>query len=134
MSNLIRILKAEHLNIAQILSEVMLYGAHTPDGRERLIAAKESFLTHLKREDEELYPVLQEAAQNDEKLAETVDLFMKDIQAVSEKALAFFDKYENAAQSHQFEADFTEFLSLLTQRIRNEEQVIYEHYDQLIKS
>ncbi|SCA57924.1 conserved hypothetical protein [Candidatus Terasakiella magnetica] len=132
MSNLIRILKAEHLNIAHTLSEVMLFGVNTPEGKEQLMAAKSGLLMHLQREDAELYPVLVEAAKTDENLGKTVDLFLADIMEVTEKALAFFAKYENVNDHAEFEADFTELLALLTQRIKSEEQVIYEHYDQLV--
>jgi hemerythrin-like domain-containing protein len=58
MSVLINTLKAEHANILEMLESVYALGPTTEDGHNRLMAAKNGLMAHLKREDDELYPIL----------------------------------------------------------------------------
>ncbi len=132
MSELVQALKAEHANIHKMLVNVSNLGVNTEKGHTALVAAKTGLLSHLAREDEHLYPVLFDAAQDDPILADALDFFGENLVGVAEAALAFFDKYEEKiGADDEFEADFSNFVNVLTQRIQKEESVIYKMFDQL---
>ncbi len=131
MSDLIKILKAEHANIGKILGMVAEAGIDTDEGRRHLEAAKAGLLAHLAREDEHLYPALFEAAKDDSIVADALEFFEDDIAAVSALALDFFGKYEEDGPGGDFAADFAELAHGLGQRIQKEEAIIYKMYDQL---
>jgi len=132
MPRLIQVLKAEHVAIVNSLNQVVLCGANTDEGRAKLLSAKENLITHLQREDMELYPVLEKAAQRDPKLKDAIDSFIDDIVLVSDKALAFFDQYEGDYENPRFERDFAKLLSMLSHRIEREEETLYPFYDELV--
>ena len=62
MSALIEELKREHAKIIAMLNEVKELGILSKEGQSRLMSAKKSLLAHLKKEDEQLYPVLRKEA------------------------------------------------------------------------
>ena len=131
MSDLVQALKAEHANIGKLLAVVSEFGADSEKGHKAIMAAKTGLLAHLEREDEHLYPVLEEAAMQDPILRDALDFFLDDIQGVAVAALAFFDKYEGGVAGDSFSEDFAGLAGVLTQRIQKEESVIYKMYDQI---
>ncbi|MDD9877981.1 MAG: hemerythrin domain-containing protein [Magnetovibrio sp.] len=126
MSQLVDALKAEHANIARILGRVVELGIETEEGRKTLMAAKTGLLAHLEREDKHLYPVLLEAARDDDIIADALGFLHEDIVGVSEAALRFFDKYGDGPPGDEFADDFQALAGALTQRIQKEESVIYK--------
>jgi len=131
MTDLVAALKAEHANIVKILGRVDELGAHTAEGHSALMTAKNGLLAHLGREDEHLYPALRKAAVTDPVVADALEFFIEDIEAVSKLALAFFEKYADDASSEEFAGDFAALAGLLSARIQKEEGIIYKMYDQL---
>jgi hypothetical protein len=98
-----------------------------------LLAAKEGLLAHLKKEDEKLYPALREAAENTPSLKQTMDMFAKDMEAISKSAIDFFAKYAKGGTSSEFANDFGRLTGILGMRIRKEEKIIYAEYEKLTK-
>ncbi len=135
MKDLVQSLKAEHVNIVRILTKVRELGIETDEGRRALMAAKNGLLAHLKREDEDLYPALLKAAEDDPILRDALDFFHDDIEGVAKAALKFFEKYEagdgGADFAADFAADFDRVADVLIQRIQKEESVIYKMFNQL---
>ena len=89
MSTLVQEFLQEHAHITDTLLNVQRIGIHTEQGRKLLILAKEELLTHLAKEDANLYPVLWKAAETDEKLKSTLEKYAKDMDQISATALAF---------------------------------------------
>ena len=131
MTELVEDLKAEHANIVEVLLAVYEMGVHTEAGRRKLLSAKNGLLAHLRREDDQLYPALLKAAEDDPIVEDAMAYFQEDMVSVSNLALAFFDKYADETDAGGFADDFATLAALLTQRIRKEEAVIYRMYDQL---
>ena len=94
--------------------------------------ARDELLSHLQKEDAELYPVLLNAPKSDDQLQGTLDKYATDMQTISASALAFFDKYGSCDQKEGFENDCRGLIKVLCKRIRNEEAVLYKKYDELM--
>jgi hypothetical protein len=131
MSKLVEELKKEHSVIAEILNNVKSLGIASEQGQKTLLAAKNVFLAHLKKEDEQLYLVLNNAAESDVNLKWTLDMYAKDMEGISKAALEFFEKYSTGGSGIKFAEDYGSFVAKLSQRIRKEENIIYAKYDEL---
>lgn len=131
MSPLIKELVAEHLEITQMLNKVKQLGIQSQEGRDTLLAAKKGLLAHLEKGDRLLYPSLARAAKNNEGLKGTLEVFAADMDKVSGCALAFFDKYASDSSGLAFAKDFGRLFATLSQRIRKEENILYQKYDEV---
>jgi len=133
VSGLIEELKKEHEEISAMLQRVKEYGIGSKEGRHALLLAKEGLLAHLKKEDEELYPVLMKEADIDESFKRTLDIFAKDMAEISDFALEFFNTYSKGELGPDFAENVGFLFAKLSQRISKEEIVIYAKYDELVK-
>lgn len=131
MPGLVDKLKRDHALIADAFVEARELGFHSSECHRHLLDVKGALIAHLRDEDELLYPSLRKAAETDEALRRTLDLFARDAQAVTQEALAFFDKYTVAGSGIDFAEDFGRLYALLAQRIRKEEDILYPEYDKL---
>ena len=133
MSNLIEELKNEHKIILGILDEVKTFGISSPSGQEKLLSAKGLLIAHMKKEDEQYYPELKRAAENNKDLMIMLDYFIKDMEDVSKKAMCLFDKYSRGGDEADFAGDVTLLYMTLKDRIRTEEHTLFEKFSQLNK-
>jgi len=78
-----------------------------------------------------LYPVMHKAAQSDNSLKGTLDVFAKDMDVISKKSLDFFAKYEKGGSNMEFAKDFGTLIATLNHRIRREENTLYAKFDEL---
>lgn len=131
MSRLVEQLKSEHVAIVGVLGQVKELGISSMEGKQKLIAAKESFLAHLRKEDAELYPVLRKAADNDPRLKQNLEMFAKDMDQISKATLQFFEKYTQGGPDADFARDFGTLFATLGARTRKEENILYQEYDKL---
>jgi|LGOV01.1.fsa_nt_gb iron-sulfur cluster repair protein YtfE (RIC family) len=131
MSRLVEQLKNEHIAICDALSKVKSFGITSEDGRKAMLAAKNGLLAHLRKEDLQLYPVMHKAAQSDNSLKGTLDVFAKDMDVISKNALDFFAKYEKGGSNMEFAKDFGTLIATLNHRIRREENTLYAKFDEL---
>ncbi len=131
MSQLIEELKKEHKAIAEILSEVNRLGIGTEEGQDMLMSAKNSFLAHLAKEDEHVYPLLNNAAANDPELKQTLEIYATNMKEVSKAALDFFEKYSKGDSGLEFAKDYGSLYTTLSLRIAKEEAAIYKKFDEL---
>ena len=131
MSKLIDELKKEHTRITTTLNKVEKIGAFSKKGQEVLLSAKSTLLSHLKKEDEQLYPVLRESAKKDTALKRTLDMFAKDMEEISKSVLEFFDKYSEGGSGMEFAVDYGRFFAALSSRIRREEDILYAKYNEI---
>lgn len=131
MSKLVDELKNDHSVLSETLKKIKSLGISSADGQEMLLAAKSGLLTHLKKEDEQLYPVLYNAAKSDANLKQTLDFFAKDMDVISKTAFGFFDKYSEGGSGLEFAEDCGQLFATFSQRLRKEEDIIYAEYDKL---
>ncbi len=132
MSVLIEELKKDHSEIFDTLNEVKELGILSKEGQSKLMSAKECLLTHIKNEDEQLYPVLKKEAENNKQLESALDLCAIDMENVSRIVLEFFDKYSRRAFSDmELQREFENLFTALDERIRNEEDILYGEYEMM---
>lgn len=131
MSALIDELKSDHVLITETLQKVQKLGISSAEGQAVLIAAKEGLLSHLGKEDAQLYPVLQKHAEQDENLKQELVIFARDMDKISAAALDFFDKYADGGAGLDFARDYGSLVATLSSRIRKEESVLYHRYNEI---
>ncbi len=142
MSELIAELKADHTTLKQILKQAADIRVPAIDRAAILSQAKMALLSHLDKENRELYPKLKLIAKNDPALQSTMETFAKDMEDIARQALEFFDKYgdpalvgeqlkNNVHYSIQFGADLERLVTLLGLRIGREERILYPQYDRV---
>ncbi len=131
MSALIDEFKKDHSEIIDTLKEIKELGVLSEEGQAKLISAKESLLEHLKKEDERLYPVLRKEAEHNEKLKELLDVFAVDMENVSKVVMEFFDKYSEEVVDSAVTGAFEELFAAFRNRIRNEEDILYEEHEKI---
>ena len=133
MIALVKELKNEHSVILAILNEVKRLGILSKEGHAKLMSAKEHLLTHLKKEDRQLYPFLiKEAKGNKRSLEDTLVLLNAiDMADVSRVALEFFDKYSKCVLGKEFQEESGSLFVLLRNRIRTEEDILYGRYEEM---
>jgi hypothetical protein len=131
MSVLIEELKKDHSEIVDALNEVKELGILSKEGQSKLMSAKERLLTHIKKEDEQLYPVLRKKAENNKQLESALDLCAIDMENVSRIVLEFFDKYYGGVIDEDFPREFERFFAAFSKRIKDEEDILYDEYDKI---
>ena len=132
MSKLIEDLTKEHALIVDVFKKVKELGVGSKEGKDKLLLAKKGLLGHLKKEDEELYPVLKKAAEADKGLKRTLEVFAQDMGEISKFALDFFEKYSQGESSGvEFAKDFGRLFIVLGGRVRKEEGILYAAYEKL---
>lgn len=95
MSQIIEEFRSSHIEISDMLLQVAKLGITSEEGKKKLFHAKSTLLAHLKKEDEELYPILWKEAENDQDLKLKLESFARDIDAVTRTIFAFFEKYSS---------------------------------------
>lgn len=133
MSALIDRLKQDHREITETLERVRLLGIGTAEGQQTLLAAQNVFFAHLAGENRELYPALRRAADKNENVRKTMDLFAKDMEGIALTAKLFFTKYSQGSSGLEFAKDFGRLYATLTERIRKEENILYRLYESTVE-
>jgi hemerythrin superfamily protein len=121
----------DHLEIVATLDEIKELGILSKKGQAKLLSVKERLLAHIKKEDEQLYPVLKKAAKNNKQLKSALDLCAIDMENVSRIVLEFFDKYSRGVSGEELQREFENLFVTLGKRIRNEEDILYDEYDMI---
>ncbi len=133
MSELVNELLTEHADITDALLKIQRVGVHTEQGRKLLLLARENLLSHLEKEDVDLYPVLWKAAESDENLKNMLEKYARDMEHISAKTLAFFEEYGSASVGGNFEKECKALIRMLCKRISNEESVLYQKYNEIMR-
>ena len=133
MSALIEELKREHSELVAILNEVKGLDILSKEGQTKLLSAKERFLSHLNKEDRQLYPVLIKEANDNELLEGTLVLLAIDMSDVSRVVQEFFDKYYGGVIDEDFQKEFEIFFAVISKRIMDEEDILYDELIRLFK-
>ena len=128
MSDLIPGLVQDHNALKSLLSEVYSYIVSEEKKIEFVKKLKAIVVSHIEKEDKELYPFLNKKAETDENLKLKLVSFAKDWEAISEFATNYFGKYCEAKFDSQFTTDTAKLLSTLRQRMIKEEVSLFSEY------
>ena len=131
MSALIEELKREHSEIVVTLNEVKELGILSKEGQAKLMSAKVSLLAHIKKEEDQFFPVLRKEAEINKQLESILDLLAVDMMDVSRVALEFFDKYSSGVSEKEFSKELVILFVALGKRIRNEEDILFPVYEEI---
>ncbi len=131
MPQLIEEFKSSHVEISDIFLQVMKLGVTSEEGQKKLFHAKSTLLAHLKKEDEELYPILWKEAENNQDLKLKLESFARDMDAVTTTIFAFFEKYSGGEFEIDFKNNFNKMYVALTKRIISEENELFSEYEKL---
>ncbi len=132
MPQFIEQLIQEHKTLFIALDNLKTLEIGSHEWKDSLFICKNILLTHLKKEDEQLYPKLNKIAETNKSLKTTLDVFAYDMEEISKNALNFFKKYFNTEEFSDFENDLNALQSNLYTRIRKEESVIFPKYKKII--
>jgi hypothetical protein len=132
MAVLVETLKKQHTAIIETLAKAKTSGLVTAEGYQHLSVAKNTLISHLQKEDQELYPRLKQLAETDPNLHSTLDLFARDMERVTALAIQFFDKYDKVSTNNDFIQDVGTLIALLNFRISREETLLYKEYENRI--
>ena len=132
MSNLIEELKKEHLEIIDTIQSAFDKGL-LHDGRDVLLSAKNMLISHIKKEDKDLYTPLRENAEHDENFKIALDILKSNMEELSQEAIRFFDKFSEEGNSREFVREYKGLLKKLTERIQKEENILFAEYNKRIK-
>ena len=125
MKNLIDELKSEHRTILAILGQIKALGISSQAGQEKLLAARDLLIAHMRKEDEHYYPTLKKAAESSKELKMLMDYFIADMQAVSKKAIGLFDKYAEGGDEAEFAGEIKLLYVTLKDKIQSEEETLF---------
>jgi Hemerythrin HHE cation binding domain len=132
MSQLIDELERHHQFLRERFDRVKKAGVESEEGRAALKQIKASLFAHLAKEDEQLYPALEEAALSDPRLADILTIFREDIAKVASAANAFFAGLESGQlKGLPLAREFGSLSAQFTLRIAKEESVLYAEYDKI---
>ncbi len=128
MNDLIEELKKEHAKILGILGQVKETGIASAAGRETLVAARDLLLAHMRKEDAAYYPELRKAAAGRPELKVLMDYFLADMEAVSGKALRFFEKFQHGGDEAEFAGGIKLLYLVIKDRILTEEETLFRKF------
>ena len=132
MNDHIQAWHAEHAAVLATLAEIPRIGITTQAGQAKLRELEVSLKAHIKSENENLYPVLKKAAQNNPVLRQKMDLFARDMEEITVLALDFFDKFKKDPYAPSTPYSFALMTSLFKNRISSEESILIKEYEKLI--
>jgi hypothetical protein len=134
MARLIDELKKDHVEITALLDRLKSSSVSNNEAHKILLTAKASLLAHLKKEDAQLYPALNNAAQDNTGLKRTVDFYAKDMDVITKNAISFFDTYSrnDATIDLEFAKAFGNLFATISRRLRSEESILYKEFEKLM--
>ena len=142
MSKLVEELTSDHVRLKQTLKRAADFRRPARESVDILQSVKTHLLEHLDKENRDLYPMLQVAAESDPSLRSLLSSFGKDMEQIVPQALEFFARYDDPdavseritsdmEYAVQFGADLERFIGLLGLRIGREERTLYPQYDRV---
>jgi len=131
MSALIEEFKKDHFGIIEALKDVKDLGVLTKEGQAKLMSLKVTLLKHLKEEDEKFYPVLWKETEQNKRLKETLEVFAKDLDSASGFVFEFFDRCDKGFPGANLSGDFEILFMVIRERMRNEENFLYDEFNML---
>ena len=130
MHKLIEELKKEHSFIIDTLNKSRQHGVDTERGQNEILSVKDTILAHIRKEDEEFYPVLKKASDSNRKLKGLLAEFDKDMNEISRYSFEFFGN-ENTIAGSNLAMELEKFIAILERRILREETFLFAEFEKL---
>lgn len=122
-------LRREHSVLVSHLNALATADPRRPEALRSLRELHGALRAHLEREQREVYGPLQAAAQTNRSLALTLRLFGDSTAALTERVLAFFDRYGGGRADEGYSAACGQALRDLRERVRREETMLFLELD-----
>ena len=90
-------LKLDHAELSDLFRKIEHLSITSEEGRKTLNDAKTTLPAHLKKEDDELYPVLRKMAKEDQNLKRKLESLANDLGSVAKTIAAFFISMQMAS-------------------------------------
>lgn len=132
MKELTERLRQEHVEIIQGLDNARELKVTTSEGFRKLIEAMDRLAAHIEREDREFYPRLRNAAGDNVKLRNVLDLFEDEMRGISVHIRSFMDKFTGGFNTGDCAKEFGKLLEMLINRIAKEENVLFPEIESLL--
>jgi len=126
--HLIEELKLDHTELSDLFRKIVHLGITSDKGRKMLHDVEAKLLTHLKKEDDELYPILRKMAKDNQDLKLKLESLANDLGNVTKTISAFFEKYADGEHEADFKTDFQKIYLILSRRINSEERELFPEY------
>lgn len=124
-------LKKDHETVLGLLDKLRTADINSREAHGWISSIKTAILAHLRKEDTQLYPVLKKAAEKDDNLKRTLQMFAQDMNSVYKTALEFVDKYAQGGDKFGFARDLGKVTIAIKTRISKEENILYNKFDQI---
>ncbi len=131
MIDLIDELRLEHTELSTSFGSLRDINISSEEDRKHLKSIKSSLLSHLRKENEELYPKLRETAANNQKLHRTIEWFTRDTARIAAVLILFLDQYAEGGDRIAFMRDFKRLSTILNALIKQEEKLIFDGYSDI---
>jgi len=132
LHDLLQRLTVEHSELQQALAGIRPRQFHTDEGRARLVRVRDLMRTHVAGEERQLYPPLEHAARDDDRLACQLRRMFDDLRVVNGLAEDFFAKYEDGVTGLvDFATDHGALLTILKIRLKREEETLFPLFARL---
>lgn len=128
MTNMIDELRTDHLDLTISFEGLGEIDVATETGKEDLRKLKTKFLTHMKKENNELYPALRDASFDNGKLQQTLDWFTRDFVRIFAVTVLFLDKYAESGTQREFKREHNRLTKILAALLKQEENIIFTEY------
>lgn len=133
-------LKNDHRVLLEAAGDLarMIPSAPAPALASKLKSIKDSIVSHLSKEDNELYPTVKKLAEkaNDHMTLQSVNTFQSSMTLIASTVMKFFTKYGSneslaAIDRQKFLSEWDGIAAALQRRINSEENGLYRMYDRL---
>ncbi len=131
MESIIEELKQEHEEIRRVLQSAIETGIATKAGQAQLLSMRELLLSHLQKENDEVYAPLKAKAICDRELARVLDPFFAQLEEISDFAVDFFDRLERDGTSIDLARSAGRLAGMIRNRIHQAEYVVFSEFEKL---
>ncbi len=131
MDRLIEELKKQHEKLLEGFEAIFNDNTHSISIEKILKSLKDLLLDHVKKEDEQFYPVLYKAADKDDYIKTMTDIFIQDFDKIYKQIQEYYDKYFSGRNysKEEFITDSAKIMATLRNRIHEEENILFPLYE-----
>lgn len=117
-------LRKGHAFMLAVVGRVREYGIGSEEGRESFLSAQTDLFEHLKKLDEELYPMLHNVAGADDGLKDVLEALRTEAADLLKMAGEIYGKFTSGRPVVEFLADFVAFINTLSESLEKEDRVL----------
>ena len=128
MADILDQLKEEHDRLIEAFKEIRDMGSLTQEAQARLFRARDLLLSHIEREDKELYPALRQVAERDAEVKALLDQLEGEMGDVSKAVSLFFTTHRLEGGPVMFKGSVASLCTTVLDRIQKEERLLLPAY------